>query len=132
MTRKRVRVVAALFRRGDEVLVQQRGPGEARALLWEFPGGKVERDETDEAALARECREELGVEIEVGRPVTEIHHAYADLEVDLALYASHLVDGEPQALHAHAVRWVSIGTLDRLPFCEADGPFVRGLARGDF
>lgn len=133
MTRRRVRVVAALVRRGEAVLVQQRRPGEARALLWEFPGGKVEPGESDEAALVRECLEELGVPVEVERPVAAVTHGYADLEVELALYACRLRPGdEPRALHAHEVRFVEVGRLGELAFCEADGPFVASLERGEY
>ncbi len=132
MTLKKVRVVAALFRRGAEVLVQQRGPGGARGLLWEFPGGKVEPGESEPAALVRECREEMGVESEVGRKLAEVHHRYADLEVELVLYAATLTRGEPQALHAHALRWLAVDRLAELPFCEADGPFIRSLQAGEY
>ena len=83
MTLRRVRVVAALIRRGGAVLVQQRHEREARALLWEFPGGKVEPGETDAQALARECREELAVELAVECLAASTVHAYADLEVEL-------------------------------------------------
>ncbi|HEY3448309.1 MAG TPA: (deoxy)nucleoside triphosphate pyrophosphohydrolase, partial [Myxococcales bacterium] len=117
MSKKSVRVVAALIRRGgDEVLVQQRGPGGARGHLWEFPGGKVEAGESEAAALARECKEEMDVEVEVGAKLAEVHHEYADLIVDLVLYASKLVEGVPKALHAHELRWVRVPELAQLPF----------------
>lgn len=133
MSKKQVRVVAALIRRGvDEVLVQRRGPGGARGLLWEFPGGKVEAGESEPAALARECREEMDVEVGVGPKLAEVHHEYADLIVDLVLFSSWLVQGEPKALHAHELRWVRVPELATLPFCEADGPFIRSLERGDY
>jgi len=130
--KKRVRVVAALLRRGDEVLVQQRGPGGARGLLWEFPGGKVEPGESEPAALARECKEEMDVSVEVGARLAEVHHAYPDLEVELVLFAARLVEGEPRALHAHELRWVRVTGLAALPFCEADGPFIQALERGEY
>ncbi len=125
---RKVRVVAALVRRGDEVLVQQRLPGGARGLLWEFPGGKVEPGETDERALIRECREELAVEVAVEGREAEIVHRYADLEVELHLYRARLVEGEPKPLHANAVRFERIDKLPALPFCEADVAFVKKLA----
>jgi 8-oxo-dGTP diphosphatase len=129
----RIRVVAALVKRRGRILVQQRGPKGARALLWEFPGGKVEPGESDEAALARECREEMGVAVEVGRKVAQVRHAYADLEVDLILYGSEILEGgEPKALHAHALRWIEAEKLLELPFCEADVPFLEGLKSGEY
>ncbi|MGC4113415.1 MAG: (deoxy)nucleoside triphosphate pyrophosphohydrolase [Myxococcales bacterium] len=132
MTKKQVRVVAALIRRGEEILVQQRGPGGARGLLWEFPGGKVEAGESEPEALARECTEEMDVVVEVGAKLAEVHHEYADLAVDLVLYASRLVSGTPKALHANELRWVRVQDMAELPFCEADGPFIQALGRGDY
>ena len=132
MTLRRVRVVAALIQRDEAVLVQQRGPEGPRGLLWEFPGGKVEPGESDSAALARECLEELGVEVSVAARLQEVRHTYADLEIELALFQSEIVRGEPRSLHARALRWMRRDHLASLPFCEADGPFVQALERGDY
>ena len=126
----RVRVVAALIRRGGSVLVQQRREGSARALLWEFPGGKPEPGESDQAGLKRECREELGVEVAVGREVARTLHAYPDLEVELVLYSATIVEGEPRALHAAQLAFAPVASLPGLRFCEADVPFVERIAAG--
>jgi 8-oxo-dGTP diphosphatase len=128
-----VRVVAALIPQpgdGSRYLVQQRLPGGSRALLWEFPGGKVEAGETDEAALARECREELDVALEVGARLWEGKHTYPDLTVELVLYACRLVSGEPQPLGAHALRFLTPPEMTALPFCEADIPLLEDLVAG--
>jgi len=129
---RRVRVVAALVRRGDTVLVQQRPPDKSRALLWEFPGGKVEPGETDEAALARECREELGVPVAVGERLWSTTHEYADLAVELVLYrASMADDATPRPHEAHQLAWVERARLPEFPFCEADVPLLPLVARGE-
>lgn len=129
--KRRVRVVAGLFTRGGAVLVQQRPPGKARGLLWEFPGGKVEPGEADEVALARECREELGIDPEVGPLLWTAVHEYEDLVVELALLAAAVPAGaEPVAHEAHALAWVERSELARLPFCEADVPLLPLLAAG--
>jgi 8-oxo-dGTP diphosphatase len=128
---RKVRVVAALIAsasRPPRYLVQQRLPHESRALLWEFPGGKVEPGETDQEALIRECREELDVALEVGEPLWHTSHAYADLEVGLALYRGWIRGGEPKPLHAHALRWASAEQMRGMAFCEADLPLVEMLA----
>jgi 8-oxo-dGTP diphosphatase len=124
-----VRVVAALIATdgGRRLLVQQRSPGKRRALLWEFPGGKVEAGESDVAALQREAREELGVELEVGAKRFHARHRYPDLEVDLHVYMAHVVSGVPHARSAHAIREVTLTELRQLPFCEADQPLVQAL-----
>jgi len=127
-----IRVVAALVSRGDTVLVQQRPPGKSRALLWEFPGGKVEPGETDEAALARECREELDVDASVGPKLWETAHGYQDLRVELALYRCAIApEATPVPLEAAQLAWVRRTELSALPFCEADIPLLPLLASGE-
>ncbi len=127
---RRVRVVAALIsdaQRPGQFLVQQRLPTGSRPLLWEFPGGKVEAGESDEAALARECHEELDVALEVGERLLSTSHAYPDLTVELVLYRGVIREGEPKALNAHALKWATKAEMQRMPFCEADIPFLGDL-----
>jgi 8-oxo-dGTP diphosphatase len=125
----RVRVVAALITsdQGRRVLVQQRPPGKRHALLWEFPGGKVEPGESDAAALRREVREELSVELEVGSERFHTRHAYPELEVDLHVYRAAIVSGTPRALSGQLLREVALPELRELAFCEADLPLVEEL-----
>jgi 8-oxo-dGTP diphosphatase len=130
---RRVTVVAALIEaagRPGHYLVQQRLPGKSRALLWEFPGGKVEAGESEPEALIRECREELGVELEVtgGRRWSCVHE-YPDLTVELHLYRAEIRRGEPRCLGAHALAWLTPAEMKALPFCEADLPLLDELAR---
>lgn len=126
---REIRVVAALIETvPGRFLVQQRLPDKSRALLWEFPGGKVEAGETDAQALVREAREELGVELEVGEQRFEVRHAYEDLTVDLHLYAARIRRGTPAALGAHALRSATPEQMLAMPFCEADLPLLRSLA----
>lgn len=130
---KRVRVVAGLFTRGDEVLVQQRPPGKSLGLLWEFPGGKVEPGESDEAALARECSEELGVSCTVGEWLWSTVYEYPHLAVELVLYRAQLPEGaKPHPHEAQQLAWVDRRRLAELPFCDADVPLLPLLAEGRF
>src|SRR3954463_11886168 len=95
--KRRVLVVAALIESGERpgaFLVQQRLPGKSRALLWEFPGGKVEPGETEAQALEREGREELAVALAAGGRLWSCVHEYADLVVELVLYAARIRAGE--------------------------------------
>lgn len=126
---RRVRVVAALILSdgGRRVLVQQRPSGKHRALLWEFPGGKVEGDESDERALRREAREELGVELEVGAERFHAGHAYPDIEVDLHVYHARVVTGTPWSVAGQVLRTVTAAELRTLPFCAADQPLVEAF-----
>ena len=131
---RHLRVVAALLSQGTEeprrYLVQQRLPHASRANLWEFPGGKGEEGESDEAALVRECREELAVEIAVGARRWSTTHQYDDLTVELLVYEATILSGVPQPLGAQALAFSSGNEMRALPFCEADLPLVEALARG--
>jgi 8-oxo-dGTP diphosphatase len=129
---REIRVVAALIpdSSGTRFLVQQRLPGKSRANLWEFPGGKVELGEGDADALVRECREELDVELAVGRRLWGTTHAYEDLTVTLELFAARILRGEPKALGAQALRFCTFEEMKALPFCEADVPLLSALASG--
>jgi 8-oxo-dGTP diphosphatase len=130
---KRVRVIAALIPAADDAsrfLVQQRPADKSRANLWEFPGGKVEPGESDRSALLRECREELGVELEVGKRLWGTVHDYADLTVELELYAARIREGQPRPLGAQAIRFLKPEEMKALPFCEADLPLLELLSAG--
>ena len=123
-----IRVVAALIEtEPGRYLVQQRLPGKSRALLWEFPGGKVEPGESDAQALVREGREELGVELEVGALHFQTRHAYPDLTVDLRLHLATVRSGTPRPLGAHALKSASPAEMLEMPFCEADLPLLQAL-----
>ncbi len=113
-------VVAALIWQGDRFLACQRPARKARGLLWEFVGGKVEQGETGPEALIRECREELAITVSVGDVFMEVTHAYPDLTVHLTLYHAAVAEGVPQLLEHNALRWITVGEIDELPFCPAD------------
>lgn len=127
---KNIRVVAALIRQGGQVLLTQRKPGRHLGLSWEFPGGKVEAGETDEEALMRELREELGVSVVVGTRCFETRHTYGAREMHLLVYRCRLTEGEPRALDVNAVEWVPEQKIQERSFLPADLPLVHGIANG--
>ena len=120
-------VVAALIEDGEHVLLCQRPEGKARALLWEFPGGKIEPGETKQEALARECREELGVHLHVGAQFMELTHPYPDLTVHLSVLRCTLGGEKPQRLEHRDMRLVTAEEAARLPLCPADTAIVQRL-----
>lgn len=122
-------VVAALIWRGDRFLACQRPPEKARGLKWEFVGGKVERGESGPEALLRECREELGVTLNVGDMFMDVTHAYPDLTVHLTLYNAEIAEGEPKKIEHHDLKWITVGEIDMLDFCPADRVFCAELKR---
>jgi 8-oxo-dGTP diphosphatase len=120
-----IEVVGAAIRKGDCVLAAQRGPEQALAGQWEFPGGKVERGESLEQALIREVREELGCEIAVGKHVTTTTHVYDFATIRLATYYAALTAGTPTAIEHADVRWIPISEMAALLWAPADIPTVR-------
>lgn len=127
--RKSIEVVAALIWRGDRFLACQRPPEKARGLLWEFVGGKVESGESGPQALVRECREELGVTIDVQDAFMDVTHEYPDLTVHLTLYEAEIAQGEPQRLEHNDIRWITVEEMDDYAFCPADQVFCREIAK---
>ena len=120
-------VVAALIWDGPRFLICQRPAHKARGLLWEFVGGKVEPGESRKAALARECREELGVEIAVGDIFMEVEHTYPDMTVHLTLFHSQILQGIPQKLEHNDIRWITPQQIDGYVFCPADVEILKAI-----
>lgn len=124
-------VVAALLWDGDKFMICQRPAHKARGLLWEFVGGKVEPGETKEAALIRECREELGIIIAVKGVFMDVIHTYPDLTVHLTLFHGKITEGEPQLLEHHDLKWITPAEIPSYEFCPADREILQRLAAGN-
>ena len=122
-----IEVVAALIWNNGKFMICQRPENKSRALLWEFPGGKVEAGETKEAALARECREELDIELSVGAVFAESTFVYPDISVHLILLEAKIVRGEPKLLEHRDIRWITPEEAHLFEFSPADVPFVEKL-----
>ena len=124
-------VAAGLIVRDGEVLIGQRRPDQPMALLWEFPGGKIEAGETPEEALARELDEELGIRAVIGPRITHVRHNYRHGgAVDLTFFAVHEFAGEIESRIYHQVRWVKLEDLSGYEFLAADRGLIRELAAG--
>ncbi|MDD3290452.1 MAG: (deoxy)nucleoside triphosphate pyrophosphohydrolase [Eubacteriales bacterium] len=122
-------VVAALIRDQDKFMICQRPAHKARGLLWEFVGGKVEPGETREEALIRECREELGVTVDVGEVFLEVDHVYPDISVHLTLFHATIKKGAPQLLEHRDMRWIASEEIPQYSFCPADQEILQHLIR---
>ncbi|MBM3688663.1 MAG: (deoxy)nucleoside triphosphate pyrophosphohydrolase [Actinobacteria bacterium] len=123
-------VVAAAIERDGRYLAARRTRPAWAAGRWEFPGGKVEPGETEQQALVREIREELGVEIEVVGRISGEWALHDDLV--LHLYVARLAAGEPQPLDHHdELRWVAPNEFDEIEWLESDREAVDALARSD-
>ncbi len=121
-------VVAALIWEGEKFMICQRPAHKARGLLWEFVGGKVEPGETKEAALIRECREELAVELSVEDVFTDVLHEYPDLCVHLTLFNASIREGQPQKLEHNDIQWITPAQIPDYDFCPADVGILARIA----
>ena len=127
-SKRKVRVVAALIEDSEgQVLITQRRPQAFMPLKWEFPGGKVEAGETDQVALMRELKEELGIETRIGAQFMGLMHSYPDFDIDFHVYSCELIGGSLKCLGVHDFRWVPAGELDQFEFPPADQPTVKLL-----
>ena len=120
-------VVAALIWDNDRFMICQRPAHKARGLLWEFVGGKTEPGETKEQALIRECREELGVTVEVGTVFMELIHEYPDITIRLTLFNASIAEGTPQLLEHNDIRWIRPSEIPEYDFCPADTEILERL-----
>ena len=106
-------------RRG-RFLIAQRKEGSMLGGLWEFPGGTLEKGETIEQCIARELKEELGIDVDVGRHVMTVRHAFSHFTMDLHAHHCRLQSGRPRAIHCAAWKWVTLAELAHYPFGRAD------------
>ena len=121
-----IEVVGAIIRDGERYLVGQRAANKSQGGLWEFMGGKIEPGETPEQALARECREELALEIENGRILDSVIHDYPEKTIRLTLISCSPKPGSvPQALEHQQIRWVTRAEMDTLDFAPADRELIQ-------
>lgn len=127
MNREKIRVVCAAIDRGGCYLITQRSEHAVFPFLWEFPGGRVEDGESDEAALVRELHGRLGLAAHPGKRLSLTIREYDDYIVELALYRCELGDVEPQPLTVNAMAWASLEELDRFEFPPADQASMNAL-----
>ena len=124
--RKIIEVVGAIIKDGGRYLVGQRAANKSQGGLWEFMGGKIEPGETPEQALARECREELALEIENEHIIDSVVHEYPEKTIRLTLIECMPKPGSvPKALEHQDIRWVTRAEMDTLDFAPADQDLIQ-------
>jgi len=119
-------VAAALVDADGRVLIAQRPEGKSMAGLWEFPGGKIEADESPDEALIRELREELGIAVKQAclAPFTFASHSYPNFHLLMPLYVCRRWDGMPEPRHHAALKWVRPKDMKDYPMPAADLPLI--------
>ena len=125
-------VVAAIIVKNGKILITQRPEGKKQENFWEFPGGKIEKDEPAKEALQRELKEELGIEIVVGELVAEVLHQYDWGKVNILAYLCQWTDGELQHLEVKDHCWVKPKELSYHNILAADAPIIEKLQQMDF
>ncbi|MGQ0506860.1 MAG: (deoxy)nucleoside triphosphate pyrophosphohydrolase [Myxococcaceae bacterium] len=130
MSRRQVRVVGAMLEKEEgRYLITQRPPSASLPLLWEFPGGRVEEHESDEEALSRELREEMGINVTVGEQVMYLHHEYPNYDIDFRVFRCRLLSHEREIRHlrVHDHRWVTLAEMGQYKFPDADARTLEKL-----
>lgn len=124
---KKIEVVGAVLINEDRVFAAKRGPGKSMAGYWEFPGGKVETDETPEEALARELREELKIDVTVGEFIVTATHEAGTAVIELSTYLCTIIEGVPVLTEHEEFRWLPVSELSDVEWAPADIPTVELL-----
>ena len=123
---KKIEVVAGVIFDENKVLATQRGYGKYDGY-WEFPGGKIEEGETHKQALARELKEELAIEVEVGEIMTTINYNYPDFQLVMYCYKTKIIGGEIKLLEHKDYCFVDANHIMLLDWLPADLGFVKEL-----
>lgn len=123
---KKIEVVAAIITKGNRIFATQRGYGEFKGG-WEFPGGKVEKGESFEAALIREIKEELDADITIDEFYTTVEYDYPTFHLTMHCYLCNLISEEITLLEHEDSKWLTKEELDSLNWLPADEGLIENL-----
>ncbi len=121
--------VAVITDNQGNILIDRRKQEGLLGGLWEFPGGKIEPDETVEDCVSREIKEELDIEIEVGSRLITIEHAYTHFKVTLNVFNCKYLSGDPKPLESDEVKWVTLDEIDQYPFPKANSQIIDAMKK---
>ncbi|GFE68664.1 A/G-specific adenine glycosylase [Chroococcus sp. FPU101] len=119
--------VAVIYNEQGQILIDRRPAKGLLGGLWEFPGGKIEENETVEECIKREIKEEIDLEIEVNDLLMTVDHAYTHFRVTLYVYNCRYLAGEARPIECDEIRWVTIDELEQFPFPKANLKIIKAL-----
>jgi A/G-specific adenine glycosylase len=119
--------VAVIWNDQHQILIDRRKQEGLLGGLWEFPGGKIEPDETVVDCIRREILEELGIDIEVGAPLCTVTHTYSHFKVTLNVHHCTHLSGDPQPIECDEIRWVTLDEIEEYPFPKANLQIISAL-----
>lgn len=124
MSELAVRVCCAVVLKGGKVFAARRSKGSNQGMKWEFPGGKLEAGETEEACLHRELEEELKLRVHILKKLPVVVHRYPAFVIQLVPFVCELIEGPMQNIEHETTGWFSAGELQALEWSEADIPVM--------
>lgn len=119
--------VGVIFNSQNKILVALRPNHKSQGGAWEFPGGKIELNETAEEALKRELLEEVGITVELAKPLIQCEHRYKHHHVILEVFQIEKFDGTAHGREGQVIDWVTIEQLQTLPLLSANHPIVTAI-----
>ena len=124
---KQIRVAAAIIKHHGQYLITQRMKQSHLGHLWEFPGGKLEANESAEDCVIRECVEEIGVQVRPLFLLQEVEHQYPEASLKLYFFVCELISGIPSPIECADLKWVNPNELQNFSFPEADLEIIKKL-----
>lgn len=122
-----IRAVVGIIKKEDKILIAERPLGKPYSGYWEFPGGKIEGNESAKEALMRELHEELGITVLSARALFQHTHAYPDKTVVLELWMVETFEGEPQGKENQTLRWTTLDEMAGLRVLEGNLAIMKNL-----
>ncbi|MDP4091776.1 MAG: (deoxy)nucleoside triphosphate pyrophosphohydrolase [Bacillota bacterium] len=126
-----IHVVGAAIRDGERILTAQRSEKMDEAMKWEFPGGKVEKNETHKEALKRELREELDIKVDVGEHIATGYSLKDDRKIVLHVYNANITSGRLVVKEHKQVKWIKVCDIMDMDWAEADVPACRKILENE-
>ena len=117
---KYIKVVAAIIKQEDKILIARRKKGKHLEFKWEYPGGKLENNEEENDALKRELKEEFSIEATIGRYLTESFYEYGSVNINLKAYLVESFSGDFRLIDHDKIEWIKIEEIKKYEFAPAD------------